>query len=449
MFGGRGGYKTESTARALLFLGAQKQLNILCAREIQKSIKDSVHSTLKRLVRELSMFHLYQVLDKEIRGSNGTRISFSGLLRNVESIKSADSIDIVWVEEAESLSDNSWQTLIPTIRKPGSEIWATFNPRDEFSWIWRQVKPRIDEIRNTGIYEDKETVIVKTYLDENPFASQELINESTKLKEQDIKLWLHIYGGEVYSDYKDSIIQPEWFDAAIDSHKKLNFKALGVKSTGFDPADTGDAKALMQRHGSVIMNGMLWTHGELPEAIDLSFENSLKWGSDNMVYDDDGLGKSMKVYLANVNVSRKIVVTPYNGNATPDNPDHLYTEYKDQPDNEKKKNKDYFKNKRSQYYKFLADRFEATYNAINKGIYTDPEQLISICSEIDDIDVLKHELISIKKVRGNNTFYQIQSKKDAMKEGIKSPNYADSLKMCFANPPVTPKTIDIEFESEF
>jgi phage terminase large subunit len=448
-FGGRGGYKTESIARAILFLAASKPINVLCAREIQKSIKDSVHSTMKRLVRELKMSHLFDVFENEIRGKNGSRISYTGLLRNIESIKSSDSIDIVWVEEAESVSDDSWNTLVPTIRKSGSEIWISFNPKDEFSWIWNKAKTHIDDIRANGFYEDDSVYIVKTFLEENPFATSELIEESRILKESNPKLWLHIYGGEVYSDYKDSIIKPEWFDAAIDAHKKLGFKPIGVKSNGFDLADTGDAKALMQRHGSVITNNLRWTHGELPEAIDIGFEKSELWKSEYLVYDADGLGASMKVYLANVTTNKRIEVSPYNGNASVDWPDMLYTEYEDQPESEKKKFKDLFRNRRSQYYCFLADRFHATYNAIEKKIYTNPEKLISLSSELEDMDVLKSELIQIKRVRGNNSFYQIQSKKDAIKEGIKSPNMADALKMCFANPEPKPKYVDIDFESEF
>ena len=205
-------------------------LNILCTREIQKSIDASVHDTFRTVIRKNNLSHLFNVQDKKISSWNGSKVRYSGLYRNVENVKSADSIDICMVEEAETVSEDSWDDLIPTIRKPGSEIWIIFNPKSEFSFVWEMVKPYLDEIREKGYYEDDQMYIVKTSLEENPFASQELLNESAKLKVEDYKKWLHIYGGEVYSDYTDSIIQPEWFEASINSHTKLGWPPLGARS---------------------------------------------------------------------------------------------------------------------------------------------------------------------------------------------------------------------------
>ena len=131
LHGGRGGAKSWGVARALLILGAQKQLRILCAREIQKSIQDSVHQLLKDQIEALGFSDFYEVLNTEIRGLNGTLIVFAGLKHNVNNIKSKEGLDIVWVEEAQTVSKTSWDTLIPTIRKDNSEIWITFNPELE------------------------------------------------------------------------------------------------------------------------------------------------------------------------------------------------------------------------------------------------------------------------------------------------------------------------------
>lgn len=129
MFGGRGGGKSHGVAAALLVLGAKKPMRILCAREVQKSMRDSVHRLLKDKVIQLGLEHFYEITDFEIRGQNGTLIVFSGLQSHtVESIKSFEGIDIVWVEEGHSVSKKSWDVLIPTIRKDGSEIWITLNP---------------------------------------------------------------------------------------------------------------------------------------------------------------------------------------------------------------------------------------------------------------------------------------------------------------------------------
>lgn len=128
-YGGRGGAKSWGYARALLIQGASRPLRILCTREVQKSIKDSVHSLLNDQIQALGLGHFYEVLETEIRGKNGTQILFAGLASHtVESVKSFEGVDIVWVEEARSVSKRSWTILIPTIRKPGSEIWVSFNP---------------------------------------------------------------------------------------------------------------------------------------------------------------------------------------------------------------------------------------------------------------------------------------------------------------------------------
>jgi phage terminase large subunit len=128
-YGGRGSGKSWSMARALLIKAANEPLRVLCAREIQKSIKQSVHTLLNDQIQLLGLGAFYEVLEAEIRGLNGSTFSFTGLATNtVESIKSFEGCDVVFVEEAQTVSKKSWDILIPTIRKPNSEIWVSFNP---------------------------------------------------------------------------------------------------------------------------------------------------------------------------------------------------------------------------------------------------------------------------------------------------------------------------------
>jgi phage terminase large subunit len=127
--GGRGSGKSWGYARALLILGAQSPIRILCTREIQKSIQQSVHKLLSDQILALGLGGIYEVLNTEIRGKNGTEIYFAGLSNETaESLKSFEGVDIVWCEEAQTISKRSWDILIPTIRKDSSEIWITYNP---------------------------------------------------------------------------------------------------------------------------------------------------------------------------------------------------------------------------------------------------------------------------------------------------------------------------------
>jgi phage terminase large subunit len=130
--GGRGSGKSWGFARALLLQGAQTPLRILCTREVQKSIQQSVHQLLTDQIEMLGLKAFYTVLQTEIRGANGTTFYFSGLSdMTAESLKSMEGIDRCWCEEAQSISKRSWEILIPTIRKENSEIWISFNPQLE------------------------------------------------------------------------------------------------------------------------------------------------------------------------------------------------------------------------------------------------------------------------------------------------------------------------------
>lgn len=137
--GGRGSGKSWGFARALLIQGASKTLRVLCTREVQKSIQQSVHQLLSDQIRELHLESFYQVLATEIRGQNGTSFHFSGLSdQTAESLKSFEGVDICWCEEAQAITKRSWDILIPTIRKDNSEIWVSFNPQLESDETYRR-----------------------------------------------------------------------------------------------------------------------------------------------------------------------------------------------------------------------------------------------------------------------------------------------------------------------
>jgi phage terminase large subunit len=138
-YGGRGGAKSWGFARALLIKGAERPLRILCTREIQKSIKDSVHKLLNDQIQALGLGQFYEVQATIIKGANGTEVLFAGLSDlTAESIKSFEGVDIVWCEEAQAISKRSWDILVPTIRKDGSEIWISMNPELDTDETWKR-----------------------------------------------------------------------------------------------------------------------------------------------------------------------------------------------------------------------------------------------------------------------------------------------------------------------
>ncbi len=127
-YGGRGGAKSWGIARALLLIGRERPTRVLCARETQKSIADSVHKLLCDQIAALGLDSFYFITKTAIVGANGTEFIFAGIKQNISNLKSYEGCDICWVEEAQTVSKHSWEVLIPTIRKESSEIWVSFNP---------------------------------------------------------------------------------------------------------------------------------------------------------------------------------------------------------------------------------------------------------------------------------------------------------------------------------
>ncbi len=116
----------------------QSRHRILCTREFQVSIADSVHKLLKDQIEQLGLSGFYSVQQAKIIGANGTEFIFAGLHHNITSIKSMEGVTRCWVEEAETCAELSWSILVPTIRAEGSEIWVSFNPREKTDPTYRR-----------------------------------------------------------------------------------------------------------------------------------------------------------------------------------------------------------------------------------------------------------------------------------------------------------------------
>lgn len=197
--GGRGSGKSWGFARALLIQGAERPLRVGCFREVQKSIKESVHHLLASQIHAMGLGAHYEVLETEIRGGNGTQFVFAGLAQHtVESVKSYEALDVAWVEEAQTVSKKSWDILIPTIRKPGSEIWVSFNPDMETD----------DTYQRFVESPPPSSVVVQMNYTDNPWFSAELEEERQhceKTRPSDYRnIWLgeckQVVDGAIYAD---------------------------------------------------------------------------------------------------------------------------------------------------------------------------------------------------------------------------------------------------------
>ena len=435
-FGGRGSGKSESVGRAALIKAEQTQgFSVLCSRMFQNYIEDSVVGMLNKFIEEYQI--PFESLTNEIRTPLGGRFRFQGLARNITSLKSKFGYDWLWVEEAEDVPSKVWDVLIPTLRKGGSEIIVTFNPKDEMDDTYQEfVAPYIDTIRQQGFYEDEHIYVALVNYESNPFFPEELRKESDRLKKRNYKKWLHVYGGEPNVDYEDSMIEPEWFDAAVDAHVKLNIIPRGERVTGFDPADTGtDAKARCNRLGILIDDVKSWTTGDITTGTQLAVDDAQDWRASQLIYDNIGNGAAVKTYASMGGKPAGLEFVGFGAADTPDYPDQFYDDPKGERREEKgdRTNRNAFKNKRAQYWWLLRDRFYRTYKAVVDGEYHDPDTLISINGSMAELKKLKSELIKVQRVRrAGLKVIQVESKDDMRKRGVPSPNLADSLMMSFA-----------------
>ena len=185
-YGGRGAGRSWSCARALLLMGVAKQLRILCARETQLSIADSVHKLLGEQVDILELSNFYDVQKSRIIGANGTEFLFKGIKHNPQEIKSTEGVDVAWVEEAQAVSENSWNILIPTIRKDNSEIWITFNPGEEADPTYQRFV----------LNPPPGAVVKKVNWHDNPWLPKVLRDEMEYLRRVDYDAYLHVWEGE-------------------------------------------------------------------------------------------------------------------------------------------------------------------------------------------------------------------------------------------------------------
>lgn len=184
-YGGRGGAKSWQFARALLIKGLSGGLRVLCTREVQSSLKESVKQLLVDQIALLGLGAYYRVLEAEIRGPDGTLFMFKGL-SDPEALKSAEGIDIVWIEEARTVTKNSWTKLDFTVRKPGAEIWVSFNPELDTDYLY--------QLFVEGEPPPSSVVVKVGYLD-NPWISDDFVRKANHLKATDPDEWDWAIGG--------------------------------------------------------------------------------------------------------------------------------------------------------------------------------------------------------------------------------------------------------------
>lgn len=439
-------------AGALAMRGQTEGALIGCIREFQNSLDDSVYSLL---VSEIIRLNIpgYKILSNRIvHKPTGGGMRFRGLSRSIDAIKSMHNFKYFWLEEGQFMSQESIRTLTPTLRTKDSELWISANPgssADPFSQ--RFLVPYQKELNKYGVYEDDLHYIVKVNYYDNPWFPDVL-----KLERANDELYLpaamydHVWEGAYNDSVEDSIISTKWFDAAVDAHIKLGFKPYGAITVAHDPSDLGtDDKGYCLRRGSVILDVQARAFGEVNDGADWALDLAIENGADLFVWDCDGLGLGLKKQVAKAIRGKSIQISMFKGSEGPENPNQIYKPLSNtnQLKHKDKKNKQVFKNKRAQRYWHLRDRFLATYLAVEKGVYTDPDNMISISSKIEDLVQLRSEICRIPRKFNSSGMIQILSKAEMRAKKIASPNMSDAVMMSLETPEMYDDDDDLNFDT--
>lgn len=417
MEGGRGGGKSHFIAELLVVEGFLKPHRILCTRQIQKSIKASVIQLLSDKIDKLGLGSFYDVQRTQILGKNGTIFLFEGLQSNIDSIKSMEGITRVWVEEAHGVVNDSWVTLIPSIRGAGSKFIISMNPGNimDASYTRFVANPPSSSIHK------------KINFDSNPFFPEVLNEERLECLERFPDAYDHIWLGEPVADSEHAIIKPSWIQAAVDANIVLGFEPSGTKVVGLDVADEGaDSNAMTARHGSVVIDLEEWRKGDVIFSANKAFAYADEGGYDQLTYDSIGVGAGVKAETNRLSSlhTKHLKVSGFNAGGSVLNPDREYMVGKT--------NRDMFANIKAQAWWQMRDRFNKTFKAVREGAVYPPDELISLSSKLPHLEQLKAELSRPMVDYDNNGRTKVESKKDMAKRGIPSPNLADSLIMAFA-----------------
>ena len=419
LYGGRDSTKSNDTALHSIRLANNIPFRFLCARMYQNRLEDSVYTLLKKEIERFGFRNDYNVLGNKIINTNtGAEFLFYGLARNIDEIKSIVKIDVLWIEEGHNLTEEMWDTLIPTLRESGSEIWVTFNPNlaTDFSYKRLVVNP------------PKNAVVRMINYDENPFLSDTSKATIAEMKEEDYDKYLHIYKGIPKQDDEDVIIKRTWLDSCIDAHVKLGIEPTGERITGYDVSDDGkDESAYVNKYGILITKVHQWKakEDELVKSAKI-IRNEAERFKSFVRYDSIGVGAGVGSNIKELNKINEIKVKyeAFNSGGAVVNKEKEYEAGV--------KYKDYFSNVKAQAWKEVADRVLKTHNAITKGASYDPNEIISISSECDFLENLLTELSTPRKDYDLAGKFKVESKKNLAKRGVKSPNLADAFVMVFA-----------------
>ncbi|WP_425070656.1 PBSX family phage terminase large subunit [Sagittula sp. S175] len=422
-WGGRGSGKSHEMAGDVVeAMIVNPDCSVVCIREIQKSLALSAKKLIEAKIEAFGVSHLFEVLRGEIRRIGGTGLCiFQGMQdHTADSVKSLEGFDIAWVEEAQSLSQRSLDLLRPTIRKEGSQIWFSWNPRrrgDPVEKLLRGATPRDDAI------------VVRANYTDNPFLPDTLRKEAESDKALNPDGFGHTWLGEYENVSSKVVIPSAWVRSAIGLAERLGLDIDGKTFAALDVAgaeEGGDENAFAVRKGIQILSVETWNGLDTAITTQKAARIAATVGAAETYYDSVGVGEGVTGEWASMGRRNEqpngITFHPWNGGAGVLNPD----ERVDKTNPQSPLNKDQYDNLKAQAWFGLRRRFENAHKAA-KGLPYDADNLISIPADLPGLVQLEDELSQPQhKASGRG-----KTMVDKQPDGAKSPNMADAVVMAF------------------
>lgn len=428
LYGGRASSKSHDAAGFAVYLAANFKVKFLCARQFQNRIEESVYTLIKDKINNSEFAdEFYFTKTSILHKATGSEFLFYGIARNLSEIKSTEGVDILWLEEANYLTEEQWMVIEPTIRKQGSQIWLIWNPDEYMDFIHQ----------NFVVNPPEDCINRQINWTENPYLSETMLKVIHDAYKRDRKTAEHVYGGIPKTGGDKSVISLLYILAAIDAHKKLGWEPSGVRTVGFDVADDGeDTNALVEAYGNVIMGVDEWNglEDELLKSCTKVYNYAKEKGA-KIIWDSIGVGASAGAKFSELNGANRLEIEydPFNAGAGVDDPDGVYMKLPHITIT----NRDHFSNIKAQKWDEVATRFRKTYEAVELGVKHPFDELISINADTIDrkiMEKIKMELSAPRKDVDGNGKFKVESKKDLRKRDIKSPNVADAIIMSMIRP---------------
>ena len=381
--GGRGGGKSQAMGRIFLYLAEQKKLRMVCGRETQNSISESVYSLLCDIIKaERLAFEMQST--KIIHKVTGSVINFRGFRQQgVFNIQGMEGVDVLWIDEAQAITKQTLDVLIPTIRKEKAKVYFTMNRHIEHDPVYEFLIGR------------KDCLHVHINFNENQFCTEALKVEAAECKAKSEADYAHIWMGEPLQQTEDNVFTyKELKDTILNKYPMR--EGYGLRIAGFDVARYGDDKCaakIIQQMGALHWEDIYtdqWDHKDLNYTTGRILTTSNEQEVNKSIIDEDGIGAGP---LDTLNKGREL---------------DKFTGFRNPP---------------------IAYKLNKFYgNARTVNVYKLKELITKGHFVITDEATIR-ELCTLKYTYDNYQRKILVSKEKMRKDGVKSPNLADGLIM--------------------